>query len=164
MRLQFFIKVHHNALVEFGKKRQLTVGKINLVPTQAKRRLPTGTRESQQLDVILAPQRQQVVVMERDGFPSPATVTSFLLKRELVEGAVVVVDEAGQIGGRQMVELLRLARERKGGIYFCNALTAPRSLSNAATGLVSRVSRCTATVTLGRNEPRRRVILNGLPK
>ena len=51
-------------------------------------------------------------------FPSPTTVTSFLLKRELVEGAVVVVDEAGQIGGRQMSELLRLARERNARVIL----------------------------------------------
>ena len=74
--------------------------------------LAEQVRQSGKSVVALAPQRQQVVSMERDGFPSPTTVTSFLLKRELVEGAVVVVDEAGQIGGRQMVELLRLARER----------------------------------------------------
>ena len=59
--------------------------------------------------VVLAPQRQQVVDMEKAGLPSPSTVASFLLRRELVVGAVVVVDEAGQIGGRQMLELLRLA-------------------------------------------------------
>jgi ATP-dependent exoDNAse (exonuclease V) alpha subunit len=41
-------------------------------------------------------------------------VANFLLKGELAAGAVVVVDEAGQIGGRQMHELLRLAHE-------CNA-------------------------------------------
>lgn len=62
--------------------------------------------------VVLAPQRQQVVDMEQTGFPSPLTVTQFLTKRELAEGAAVVVDEAGQIGGRQMWELLRLVRER----------------------------------------------------
>ena len=61
--------------------------------------------------VVLAPQRQQVVDMEKAGLPSPSTVASFLLKRELVAGAVVVVDEAGQIGGRQMLELMRLRRE-----------------------------------------------------
>lgn len=75
-------------------------------------------RHSGKAVVVLAPQRQQVVAMERDGFPSPATVTSFLLKRELVEGAVVVVDEAGQIGGRQMSELLRLARERNARVIL----------------------------------------------
>jgi conjugative relaxase-like TrwC/TraI family protein len=48
--------------------------------------------------VILAPQRQQVVDLEKAGLPSPTTVANFLLRRELVAGAVVVVDEAGQIG------------------------------------------------------------------
>jgi conjugative relaxase-like TrwC/TraI family protein len=62
--------------------------------------------------VVLAPQRQQVVDMEQAGFPSPATVANFLMKRELAEGATVIVDEAGQIGGRQMLELIRLVRER----------------------------------------------------
>ena len=62
--------------------------------------------------VVLAPQRQQVVEMEKAGFPSPSTVANFILKRELAERAVVVVDEAGQIGGRQMLELMRLVRER----------------------------------------------------
>jgi len=50
--------------------------------------------------------------MERAGLPSPSTVANFLLKRELAVNAIVVVDEAGQIAGRQMLELLRLARER----------------------------------------------------
>src|SRR6266446_5692067 len=62
--------------------------------------------------VVLAPQRQQVVDMEKAGLPSLSTVAHFLLKRELPEHAVVVVDEAGQIGGRQMLELVRLVRER----------------------------------------------------
>jgi conjugative relaxase-like TrwC/TraI family protein len=70
-------------------------------------------RQSDRPLVVLAPQRQQVVDMEKVGFPSPLTVTQFLLKRELAEHAAVVVDEAGQIGGRQMLELIRLARERK---------------------------------------------------
>ena len=68
--------------------------------------------ESGRRVVILAPQRQQVVEMEKAGFPSPSTVANFILKRELAEHAVVVVDEAGQIGGRQMLELMRLVRER----------------------------------------------------
>jgi conjugative relaxase-like TrwC/TraI family protein len=62
--------------------------------------------------VVLAPQRQQVLDMERDGFPSPLTVASFLHKKELKAGTVVIVDEAGQIGGKPMLELLRLVVER----------------------------------------------------
>src|SRR5262249_50630053 len=50
--------------------------------------------------VVVAPQRQQVTEMEKAGLPSPSTVASFLLKHELAAGAVVIVDEAGQIGGR----------------------------------------------------------------
>jgi conjugative relaxase-like TrwC/TraI family protein len=69
-------------------------------------------RDSGRRVVVLAPQRQQVVEMEKAGFPSPSTVANFILKRELAERAVVVVDEAGQIGGRQMLELMRLVRER----------------------------------------------------
>lgn len=61
---------------------------------------------------VLAPQRQQVVDMEAAGFRSPTTLTSFLLKKELPAGAVVVVDEAGQIGGRQMLELMQLVSTR----------------------------------------------------
>jgi conjugative relaxase-like TrwC/TraI family protein len=68
--------------------------------------------------VVLAPQRQQVADMEKAGLPSPSTVASFLLKRELVSGAVVVVDEAGQIGGRQMLELLRLACENNARVIL----------------------------------------------
>src|SRR5438270_727937 len=45
-------------------------------------------------------------------------VASFLLKGELPERAVVVVDEAGQIGGRQMLDLIRLARERNARVIL----------------------------------------------
>ena len=33
-------------------------------------------------------------------------------------GAVVLVDEAGQIGGKQMLELLRLVRENEGRVIL----------------------------------------------
>jgi conjugative relaxase-like TrwC/TraI family protein len=82
------------------------------------RELVEQVRQSGKVVVVLAPQRQQVVAMEQAKFPSPTTVTNFLLKRELVEGAVIVVDEAGQIGGRQMFELLRLARERNARVIL----------------------------------------------
>ncbi|MBI1176274.1 relaxase domain-containing protein [bacterium] len=67
---------------------------------------------------VFAPQRQQVVEMEKAGFPSPATVASFLTKGSLAERAVIVVDEAGQIDGRQMLELLRLAKERNARVIL----------------------------------------------
>jgi conjugative relaxase-like TrwC/TraI family protein len=82
------------------------------------RELVEQVRQSGKSVAVLAPQRQQVVAMQEANFPSPTTVANFLIKRELVEGAVVVVDEAGQIGGRQMSELLRLARERKARVIL----------------------------------------------
>jgi conjugative relaxase-like TrwC/TraI family protein len=68
--------------------------------------------------MVLAPQRQQVVDMESAGFPSPTTIANFLIKGELTPVDVVVVDEAGQIGGRQMHQLLRLARERNARVIL----------------------------------------------
>jgi conjugative relaxase-like TrwC/TraI family protein len=74
--------------------------------------------ESGRRVVVLAPQRRQVVDMEKAGLPSPSTVANVLVKGELAWRAVVVVDEAGQIGGRQMLELLRLARERNARVIL----------------------------------------------
>jgi conjugative relaxase-like TrwC/TraI family protein len=68
--------------------------------------------------MVLAPQRQQVVDMESAGFPSPTTIANFLIKGELAASAVIVVDEAGQIGGRQMHLLLQLARERNARVIL----------------------------------------------
>jgi conjugative relaxase-like TrwC/TraI family protein len=75
-------------------------------------------RHSKRPVAVLAPQRQQVVDMEKAGFPSPTTVASFLTKGELPERAVVVVDEAGQLGGRQMLALLRLAKEQNARVVL----------------------------------------------
>lgn len=82
------------------------------------RELVAEIRKSGRSTTVLAPQRQQVVEMEKAGFPSPQTVSGFLKRGELAQGAVVLVDEAGQIGGRQMLELMRLVRERKGRLIL----------------------------------------------
>jgi conjugative relaxase-like TrwC/TraI family protein len=82
------------------------------------RELVEQIRQSDRPVVVLAPQRQQVVDMDKAGFPSPLTVTQFLLKGELAEHAAIVVDEAGQIGGRPMLELIRLARERRARLFL----------------------------------------------
>ena len=82
------------------------------------RELVEQLRQSGRNVVVLAPQRQQVVEMEKAGFPSPTTLANFLIKRELADSAVIVVDEAGQIGGRQMLELVRLIEERHGRLVL----------------------------------------------
>src|SRR6185503_18127303 len=68
--------------------------------------------------VILAPQRQQVVDMERGGFPAPTTVADFLVRRSPLKYAVVVVDEAGQIGARQMLDLIRFVKSFEGRLIL----------------------------------------------
>jgi conjugative relaxase-like TrwC/TraI family protein len=82
------------------------------------RELVDQIRQSGRRVMVLAPQRQQVVDMEGAGFPSPTTIANFLIKGELTAGAVVVVDEAGQIGGRQMHQLLQLAHERNARVIL----------------------------------------------
>ena len=82
------------------------------------RELVEQLRQSGRGVVVLAPQRQQVVEMEKAGFPSPTTVANFLTKGELADSSVIVVDEAGQIGGRQMLELVRLVHERHGRLVL----------------------------------------------
>ncbi len=56
---------------------------------------------------VLAPQRQQVADLDQAGFPKPTTVADFLTRKTAMNRGVVIVDEAGQIGARQMVSLIR---------------------------------------------------------
>ena len=67
---------------------------------------------------VLAPQRQQVADLERDGFTGAQTVSALLKQGFLTRGAVVIVDEAGQIGGQQMLELLSMIQTVKGRVIL----------------------------------------------
>jgi conjugative relaxase-like TrwC/TraI family protein len=67
---------------------------------------------------VLAPQRQQVADLEQDGFTGAQTVSALLKQRFLTRGAVVIVDEAGQIGGLQMLELLSMIQTVKGRVIL----------------------------------------------
>jgi conjugative relaxase-like TrwC/TraI family protein len=68
--------------------------------------------------VVLAPQRQQVLDLSRDGLHGAQTVSECLQHAQLPRGAVVIVDEAGQIGGRQLSELVRLVQEHGGRLIL----------------------------------------------
>jgi conjugative relaxase-like TrwC/TraI family protein len=59
--------------------------------------------------VVVAPQRQQVSDLTADGLPAE-TLAHLLAGRQMPRGAVVMVDEAGQIGARDMHELVALAK------------------------------------------------------
>ncbi len=67
---------------------------------------------------VLAPQRQQVLDLSKDGLTGAQTVAEFLAHGALGAGAVVIVDEAGQIGARQLFELLKLVESRGGRIIL----------------------------------------------
>ena len=68
--------------------------------------------------IVVAPQRQQVMDLERDGFQGAQTVSAFLARGALPRGGVLLVDEAGQIGGRQMHQLLSLAQANEGRVIL----------------------------------------------
>jgi conjugative relaxase-like TrwC/TraI family protein len=67
--------------------------------------------------VVLAPQRQQVSDLQADGL-SAETLARFLQTKTLPRGAVVIVDEAGQIGGRQLRDLFRVVQAHAGRIIL----------------------------------------------
>lgn len=66
---------------------------------------------------VLAPQRQQALDL-RKSFDQTQTVTEFLTRRTMIRGCIVVVDEAGQIGGRQMHDLLKFVKENDGRVIL----------------------------------------------
>ena len=68
--------------------------------------------------LIVAPQRQQVKDLERDGFTAAQTVSEFLTRKQMPVGAVLIVDEAGQLGAKQMLELLRLVKAKSGRVIL----------------------------------------------
>ncbi|HZP59611.1 MAG TPA: MobF family relaxase [Opitutaceae bacterium] len=67
--------------------------------------------------VVLAPQRQQVADLQKSGLPAQ-TVAQMLTTRQIPAQAVVMVDEAGQIGGRQLRELIRLVQAQHGRLIL----------------------------------------------
>jgi conjugative relaxase-like TrwC/TraI family protein len=67
--------------------------------------------------IVLAPQRQQVTDLERDGLRAQ-TVAQFLTRGEASRGAVVMVDEAGQIGAKQLREVIALVHANRGRLIL----------------------------------------------
>jgi conjugative relaxase-like TrwC/TraI family protein len=80
--------------------------------------LVESLRDSGHSVAMLAPQRQQVVDLASNGFPSPTTLADFLTRKAMKPGAVVVLDEAGQVGGKQMLELVRLVQSHHGRLIL----------------------------------------------
>ncbi len=82
------------------------------------REIHSALKESGRVVHVLAPQRQQVNDLEREGFTLTQTVSGFLASQSMTRGAIVLVDEAGQIGGKQMFDLLRAINENDGRVIL----------------------------------------------
>lgn len=76
-----------------------------------------GLRGAGHVVLVCAPQRQQVEDLARDGLPAQ-TVARLLAAATLPDRAIVLVDEAGQIGGRQMRDLVRLVEAHRGRLIL----------------------------------------------
>ena len=81
------------------------------------REVTKGLRAAGHTVVMLAPQRQQVADLCDDGLAA-ATISHCLETKMLPERAVVLVDEAGQIGGKQLGALLELVNAHGGRLIL----------------------------------------------
>ena len=79
--------------------------------TTALREVYRGLLEAHRPVVVLAPQRQQVIDLQNDGLPAQ-TLAQFFNRPELPEQAVILADESGQVGIRDMHRLAFLARDK----------------------------------------------------
>lgn len=82
------------------------------------RKIQTALKQSGRSTIVLAPQRQQVIDLTNDGLSETKTVAEFLQSESMPEGAAVIVDEAGQIGGRQMIALLETIEANHGRVIL----------------------------------------------
>ena len=82
------------------------------------RRIQDALRRAGRTTRVAAPQRQQVADLGRDGLADAQTVAELLQRGTFPERAILIVDEAGQISGCQMHDLLRLVQEAKGRVIL----------------------------------------------
>ena len=81
------------------------------------REIGNGLKAAGHVSYIIAPQRQQAIDLKKS-FADTQTVSEFLTKRQMMPGSVVIVDEAGQIGGKQMHELLSFVQANSGRVIL----------------------------------------------
>lgn len=116
-----FVEEQRKALAHLLSSRDLITlfrGGAGTGKTFVLKTLVESLRESGHSVSMIAPQRQQVVDLAASGFCSPTTLAELLTRRRMNRGAVVVLDEAGQVGGRQMYELVRLVKENAGRLIL----------------------------------------------
>jgi len=67
---------------------------------------------------VIAPQRQQIIDLQKELGCEGATASEFLEKDMMSNGAVIIVDEAGQIGAKQMLQLFEMVQTRNGRLIL----------------------------------------------
>lgn len=85
--------------------------------THTLREIGDGLKAAGHVSYVIAPQRQQALDLQKS-FTNTQTVSEFLARREMIPGAVVLVDEAGQIGGKQMYDLLGFVKANGGRVIL----------------------------------------------
>jgi conjugative relaxase-like TrwC/TraI family protein len=81
------------------------------------REIGNGLKAAGHAFYMIAPQRQQALDLQKH-FTETQTVSEFLARRQMLGGAVVIVDEAGQIGGKQMHDLLTFVKGNGGRVVL----------------------------------------------
>jgi conjugative relaxase-like TrwC/TraI family protein len=117
--------------------------------------------------VVLAPQRQQVAGLQADGLPAD-TLARCLEAKSVPPRGVVMVDEAGQIGARQLSRLVALVQaqggrlilsgdtRQHGAVEASDALLAIERYSGATPALIRQIRR--QDPALAKSEAERRFI------
>src|SRR4030095_1598660 len=82
------------------------------------RRVQRSLDKAGQQSCVIAPQRQQVLDLAKNGLDHTLTVAEFLTAKRLPVGGIVIIDEAGQIGGRQFHELLTYVKSCDGRVIL----------------------------------------------
>src|SRR5690606_5506697 len=67
--------------------------------------------------IVLAPQRQQARDLQQDGLPAQ-TLAQLLTTKNLSPKAIVLLDEAGQVGGRDLHTLVKLVQAQHGRLIL----------------------------------------------
>jgi conjugative relaxase-like TrwC/TraI family protein len=67
---------------------------------------------------VIAPQRQQVLDLQKELGCQGATVSEFLEREQMTDGGIVIVDEAGQIGAKQMLQLIEFVQAHNGRLIL----------------------------------------------
>jgi hypothetical protein len=81
------------------------------------REIERATTASGSPVIVLAPQRQQVQDLQHDGLPAQ-TLAHALTTGQFPPLAVVILDEAGQVGVRDMGKLVRLLQAQRGRLIL----------------------------------------------